>query len=132
MSEPEALSLNYKRTDSIALPQSAAETRFAIRTSDWERLKRNVAKCDHTDWLDFSGWSFCCFGISGSAFLSIIPLNLSEKVPAWMLPLYLCVGLFASVIGLALWAINQRLVKDRTTRLAEVRLDMTDIERGFQ
>lgn len=75
------LSLAYTRTDSVALPQSAAEKRFGIRMSDWERLKRHVTRCKNDFGSNLSGWYFFSFGVSATAFLSIIPFAKSTGVP---------------------------------------------------
>ena len=125
-------SLNYTRTDSVALPQSDAEKRFAIRMSDWERLKRQMSKCGDDYGLNLSGWYFCSFGIAGSAFLSIIPLSLSKEVPYWVVPLYVCVGIFSALLGGALLHVSRRAARERKSRLEEIGIDMGEIERGFQ
>ena len=123
--------LNYVRTDSITLPQSAAEARFAIRMSDWARLKRTVDRCDRGDGDSISGWYFCSFGITGSAGLSIIPLSLSTGVPSWAVPMYLSVAIFSLLLGLALVMVNHRLRSVKADHVVELKSDMTDIERGF-
>lgn len=135
MSDPhsaEAPTLNWTRTDSVALPQVAAERRFAIRMSDWERLKRQMERCNDDLGVNLSGWYFCSFGVAASAFLSIIPLGLSTGHPAWAIPLYTCVGIFAALLGVALVLVNWRITKDKKGRLTEIKVDMADIESGFQ
>src|SRR5947209_6161472 len=78
--------LPYTHTDSIVLPQSATEQRFAIRRTDWERLKRCVVTCKENQPSDYSGWYFLCFGISGSSLLAFVPLFFSTGVPTWAIP----------------------------------------------
>lgn len=136
MSEPAtpaspAGSLNYTRTDSVALPQSTAEKRLAIRMLDWERLKRHVAKCRANQESDLAGWYFFCFGFSGSAFLTIIPLELSEKVPSWAVPSYLAAAIGSLVLGIALVVVHRRSKKERADRIEELNIDMGEIEAGF-
>lgn len=124
--------LNYTRTDSIALPQSTSETRIAIRMSDWARLKRTIHRCKSDHHEGFSGWYFCSFGISGSAALSIIPLQLSSGVPLWTVPLYICICIFALVLGYVLWKIDQGRTANEAVQLQELQTEMTEIENGFQ
>jgi len=82
---PPSEALPYTHTDSIVLPQSATEQRFAIRRMDWERLKRCVTRCKQDHSLDYSGWYFLCFGISGSSFLAFVSLFFSTGVPTWII-----------------------------------------------
>jgi hypothetical protein len=123
--------LNYTRTDSVALPQSAAELRFAIRKSDWERLKRSIGKCRTGASPNLSGWYFCCFGVAASAIVSIIPLAVATGVPPWVVPAYWCVTVFATVLGVVLFVIDRRLGREKQDRLEELGIDMKDIESGF-
>jgi hypothetical protein len=121
----------YTRTDSVALPQSAAEMRFAIRRSDWERLKRSVELCGKEVLPNLAGWYFCFFGIGGSAMVSLYPLASATGVPTWVIPAYGCVTVFATVLGIVLMVIDRRLSHERKGRLDELGIDMNDIEDGF-
>lgn len=123
--------LTYTRNDSIALPQSAAENRFAIRMSDWQRLGRYVASCKKEMQPNLSGWYFLCFGVSGSAFLSIVPLAVATGLPAWVVPVYICVAIATLVLALVLVGISKWLHQQRTDRLEELRKEMSEIESGF-
>lgn len=131
MSDTQSGVLNYTRTDSVALPQSAAELRFAIRKSDWERLKRSIGKCRTGASPNLSGWYFCCFGVAASAIVSIIPLAVATGVPPWVVPAYWCVTVFATVLGVVLFVIDRRLGREKQDRLEELGIDMKDIESGF-
>lgn len=131
MSDPQAGLLNYTRTDSVAIPQSAAEMRFAIRKSDWERLKRNLLRCKSDISPNLSGWYFCCFGISGSAAVSMVPLVYATGLAGWVVPTYGCVTVAAGMVGIVLMKIDRRFGHERKDRLDEVGIDMKDIEDGF-
>jgi len=126
------LSLTYTRTDSVDLPQSAAEKRFAIRMSDWERLKRQLETCRDDFGSNLSGWYFCSFGVAASSILSIIPLALSTGVPVWAVPVYILISIFGTVLGVVLMLVERRAVRDKKGRIAEIGIDMSEIERGFQ
>lgn len=123
--------LTYTRNDSIALPQSAAENRFAIRMSDWQRLKRSIGKCKTGASPGLSGWYFCCFGVAASAIVSIIPLTIATGVQPWVVPTYWCVTIFATVLGIVLVVIDRRLGREKQDRLEELGIDMKEIESGF-
>lgn len=123
--------LTYTRTDSVALPQLAAEMRFAIRKLDWERLKRCVGRCEKEESANLAGWYFCCFGIGGSAGVSILPLTIATGVSSWVVPAYWCVTVFATALGIVLMLIDRRFSRERKGRVEELRVDMTDIEAGF-
>lgn len=130
MSDTPFGTLNYTRTDSVALPQSAAEIRFAIRKSDWERLKRNVGRCkDNSPTL--ADWYFCCFGIAGSSGVSIVPLLFAAGLPAWVVPAYGCTTAFAAVLGIVLLIVNRRVVRQRLDTVDDLSIDMKEIESGF-
>jgi hypothetical protein len=128
---PPSGSLTYTRNDSIALPQSGAENRFAIRRSDWLRLQRYVAPCKKDMEPTWSGWYFLCFGVSGSAFLSIVPLSVATGLPTWVVPTYWCVAGATFVLAVILYWISKWLCQQRTDRLDELRKEMSDIEAGF-
>jgi hypothetical protein len=121
----------YTRSDSVVLPQSEAEVRFAIRRSDWGRLKRCITICKSDAAPNLSGWYFFCFGIGGSTGVSILPLLTATGLAPWIVPAYCCMTGAAILLGLVLVAVNKYLNKKRGSRLDELEIDMGDIERGF-
>lgn len=124
--------LTYTRSDTIALPQSDAEKRFAIRMSDWQRLGRYVSSCKQNPEPSLAGWYFLFFGISGSAILTIIPLGSATGLPAWVVPAYVCVAVATLVLALALVTISKWLRQQRNGRLDELQEEMSEIEAGFR
>jgi hypothetical protein len=131
MSDAQAGILNYTRTDAVVMPQSAAEMRFALRKSDWERLKRNLGRCKEEVPSDLSGWYFCLFGVCGSAAASIISLAYAKGLPEWVVPAYYAVTIGSGILGFVLWKLDQKLCREKKDRLDELSLDMKDIENGF-
>lgn len=122
---------NFMHSDSVVLPQSEAEVRFAIRRSDWGRLKRCITICKRDSSPNLSGWYFFCFGIAASAGVSILPLFKATGLAPWIIPAYLCLTGAATIVGLVLVALNRYLNQNRGNRLDELEIDMGDIERGF-
>jgi len=124
-------SLRYTPTVSIAVPQSGVENRIGIRKADWLRIKRALTRCQNNSMPGRSGWYFCLFGISGSAFLTVIPLAFSTGLPSWVVPAYICVAIGSGIVGLALVLIDRKLKTIRSDRLAELKGEMEEIEASF-
>ena len=128
---PPVGSLTYTRSDSIDLPQSAAEARFAMRRSDWQRIKRQVNACKSDMTPGYSGWYFLCFGVAGSALLTLVPLYFAVGLPAWVMPFYFWSFMATAAMGGALFCISRKLRKERTERIDELKEDMSEIEACF-
>ena len=131
MSDKQQGTLSYTRTDSIAVPQSTTEQRFAIRKLDWDRVKRNMAKCKSDASTNLSGWYFTCFGIAASALLSIYPFSMATGISPWVIPAYWCAAGSFTIIGIVLLLLDWRLKREKRERLDELELDMKEIEQGF-
>ena len=123
--------LDYTHTDSIMLPQSAVERRFAIRKLDWERLKRCVASCKSEQISNYSGWYFLLFGISGSSVVAIVPLIFSTGLPSWVVPAYGALAIASLVLGVVIFKISKSLKTQNANRIKDLEMDMAGIESGF-
>jgi hypothetical protein len=78
-----------------------------------------------------AGVYFCLFGISGSAGLTLVPLFYAQGLPAWVVPLYVCVTGFGLLLALTLGALERRLKEVRSSRIEELNIDMREIETAF-
>src|SRR5579862_2116822 len=133
MPEPQVQtgSLTYTHSESIALPQRDAETRFAIRRLDWDRIKRQLAKCKDSKTGDYSGWAHCLFGVSASAGVSIVPLSWTGTMPSWVVPAYFAATVSAGLVGFILFLITKKNRKAQADRVEDLQSDMKDVEQTF-
>lgn len=123
--------LNWSRDESIAVPSPDSEGRMAIRCSDWARIKRklsDILKPPSRLQIVYS----ILFGVAGSSALSIIPLAIAKNLPAWVLPLYICVFLFSLVGGSVFVYVEKENLKKRRADIKEIETDMNEIESVFE
>src|SRR5208337_2696939 len=79
--------VNRDRTISIPSPDSDRE--MAIRCADWRMLERRLTVAASDPPKDYSTLYGIFFGLSGSAWLSLIPLAIIKNLPTWVLPSYI-------------------------------------------
>lgn len=71
---------------------------IGVSKSDWTRLKRKVDACkSNTDWWMNIGFTF--FGVAGSSLLSYLTIPMASE-SEWVRPVVICVGAFATLIGI--------------------------------
>lgn len=122
--------LNWKREDHILLPSVDQEKRMAIRVLDWERLKRKLSTVDEPIQKIAVVYSIL-FGVSASSGLSIIPLFMSEGLPAWVIPLYGCVCIFSLISAFIFVGIDWKFRSKKKSDIQEINKDFEDIESLF-
>lgn len=122
--------LNVKRQEQIALPSPKHEKRMAIRYSDWERVRRNLATALKPVPKLTEAYYFL-FGFAGSAFLSLLPLLYAEKLPAWVNPLFFLIFIFSLACGIIFVSLEKKLKGTSISNLDSIMTDMAEIEKVF-
>ena len=103
---------------------------FTIRKCDWKRVKRlvnNISKPSKFISIIYS----ILFGISGSAFLTLIPLNNSQNIESWVIPLYLIIAIASLLLAIILLIIEKKILKDETKTVNEINKEFVEIESLF-
>ena len=127
---PPEESLNWRRDESIDLPIPESEGRLAIRHQDWRRLKTRI-QCVENRGANLPIIYSILFGVSGSAGLSIIPLQATKDLPAWVVPLYVCIFIFSLICGLVFVFVERGLKSTRRTDKEAIIDEMVEIEGTF-
>jgi hypothetical protein len=129
VSEP-GETLNWQRSEPIALPAPAAEGRLAVRRSDWVRIRRCVRHLSAPT-SRLQTWYSLCFGFAISAGVSIVPLAASTGLPTWVVPAYVCSTVAALLLGLAVVWLDRSFDKKRKEQITDLDADMDDVEKAF-
>ncbi|MFX0204101.1 MAG: hypothetical protein ACFFCW_49010 [Candidatus Hodarchaeota archaeon] len=123
--------LNWKREEPIAVPSPSREKRMAIRCSDWERIKRRISQiADPIPKL--SVVYSILFGIAATSGLSILPIVVSQGLPSWVTPLYICIFLFSFLCGCVFVYVDRKFRSGRSSDIKDIKADMNDIEGMFE
>jgi hypothetical protein len=80
-------SIRVQREQTISMPSPDSERGMFIRFVDWKKLETRLTAAIETP-KDYSTLYGILFGLSGSAFLSLMPLGITKDLPAWVLPAY--------------------------------------------
>ena len=129
--EPLANSICIRREDPLVVPPQNSDRRIAIRVSDWRRIKANLSRAAEPT-PDFSGVYCALFGFSGSALLSAIPIALAHGLPAWVVPLHVCLIVFSSLCGWVMVRLSKHVRKFRRSSIAGILADVKEIDRTFE
>jgi hypothetical protein len=128
--ETQADKLVWERSDQIAVPAAEAEGRLAIREFDWKRLKSKVKRCSRPSSKLPVAYSIA-FGVSGSAFLSLIAIHNAEGLGAWVFPLYLITGIFSLLFGCACIYLESKNDSAATDESTDLLAEMEELEKMF-
>lgn len=122
--------LTWNREEKIAVPGDASERRYAIRYSDWSRVKRNVAQLTNRP-KNLPIWYGVLFGVAGSAGLSVVPVAAAQGLPTWVTPFYFPVFLFSLITGGVLVWLERTMTVQYGAQAESIQEEMADIEAMF-
>jgi hypothetical protein len=123
--------INWNQSTPIAVPTPTTEARFAIRRSDWNRIRRGLLRCKEPE-FNFSVWYSIFFGGAVSAGASIIPIGATKDLPVWVLPLYICGTGALTLLGAVFLLVDRYLKQQRRSQIEELDIDMHEIEQAFE
>ena len=126
--EPLANSICIRREDPLVVPPQNSNCRIAIRVSDWRRIKAKLSRAAAPA-QDFPGVYYALFGFSGSALLSAIQIALARGIPAWVVPLHVCLIVFSSLCGWVMVRLSKHVRKFRRSSIAGILADIKEIDR---
>lgn len=121
--------INWTRDEYIAVP-SLEKGLLAIRTSDWERLKRNCSRAaDPVPRLHI--WYSLLFGIGAASLLSLLTFSSAENLSPWVVPLHVLLTIFCLGGGGLLVFLDRKWHSRQRSQIEDIRSDMDDIEKMF-
>jgi hypothetical protein len=126
--EPLANSICIRREDPLVVPPQNSDCRIAIRVSDWRRITAKLSRAAAPA-QDFPGVYYALFGFSGSALLSAIQIALARGIPAWVVPLHVCLIVFSSLCGWVMVRLSKHVRKFRRSSIAGILADIKEIDR---
>jgi len=130
-SEPLANAPCIRRNDPLIVPPQSSDRRIALRVSDWHRIKARLSGLARPV-PDFAGVYYVLFGFSGSALLAALPIAVARGLPAWVLPLFLCLFLYSSLSAFLLVRANKHVRTAHQSTIAEILADIKEIDRTFK
>jgi len=68
------------------------------------------------------------FGISGSAFLTLIPLKNTSNLGTWVISLYLIIAIASLILAIIFLIVEKRLLKDESKSVGDINTEFEEIE----
>ena len=97
MNPPNSLNVTHETT--VDVPSAESNRGFVMLYTDWRRVKQRLKELpDETS--ETSAWYATAWGISATAFTSVIPLCFATGLPNWVAPAYVMLALGTLVLGL--------------------------------
>jgi len=116
----------------INVPTAQSELRFAIRASDWHRLKRRVAHLEDRA-PNVAAWYSIAFSIASSFAVSLFAILAGGgKTADWFTPGFLSVIVASLIVGFCLVSFERRLGLNTKRDLKELKTDMGEVESPFK
>ena len=116
----------WERQESIAVPSPGREGWFAIRASDWQRIRRRVSRATSRTAKLPVIYSIL-FGVAASSGLSIIPIASTEDLPSWVTPVYVCVCVFSFLTACVFVWFDNKNQSEKESELQHIQEDMEEI-----
>lgn len=123
--------LNLNSSEIIYVPSPDSRKRMAIRFTDWERIKRNISMLKENT-SNLPVFYSILFGISGTSWLTIIPLYYSQGLSPWVIPLYTCIAIFSLICGSVFVWVDHFVNINKKSKIEYIESDIKDIEKVFQ
>ncbi len=114
----------------VDFPSSDSEKRMAIRRSDWERLRRRIRRVAGPPSRLAIVYAIL-FGVAATALFSIYPMTLSQGVPTWVIPTYVCAFVFTFLFAWIFVWLDRKAQARSVSDISDVMQDMEDIEGAF-
>jgi len=124
-------SLVWETHQKVLVPPDDMEGRFGIRIADWKRIRQCASEAAGSP----RGWllmgASALFGIGASTLLSLIPLAGTPGSDPWVIPLYICVGVFSLLTAIVFTALDCQERKREKRWSERLKEDMADVESMF-
>jgi hypothetical protein len=114
----------------ISIPSPDSDREMAIRCADWKMLERRLTAASDLP-KDYSTLYGILFGLSGSAWLSLIPLAITKDLPAWVLPSYGALAFASLLCGIFTVFLSRDQRRTRRTMMTALLDDVKEIGGRF-
>lgn len=121
----------FKITEENVVYRPKTQGRLPITEADWNRLKR-IAAAIVPGRLLYQTVSNLAFGVSGSAFVTLVGYFFITDLPKWIFPATLGTLAVFSIIGLGFLALDGQQRKLIASSVAYLTSEMEELEKGFQ
>lgn len=118
------------RDRKISIPSPDSDLEMAIRCVDWKRLETRLTAASDPP-KDYSTLYGTLFGLSGSAWLSLIPLAHTKDLPAWVLPSFSAFAIACLFCGIFAVILSRDQRKTRKTMMTALLDDVREIGSRF-
>lgn len=113
--------LRVRRDLEISIPSPESDRLMSIRCADWNMLQRRLTAASDSP-KDYSTLYGTLFGLSGSAFITLIPIGMTKDLPSWIIPAYWIFAfafLFCGIFTVIISRDQRKLRKTAMTNLLE-------------
>lgn len=114
----------------ISIPSTDSDREMAIRCADWKMLERRLTAVSDPP-KDYSTLYGILFGLSGSAFLSLIPLAFAKDLPAWVFLAYTAFAIICLFCGAFTVFLSRDQRRTRKTMMTALLEDVREIGNRF-
>ena len=103
---------------------------IGVSKTDWERLRKKINSCkSKTDWWMNVG--FTMFGITCSAFFSLLTLPIDDSKSTWVPPTLICILIFSLLIGVLCLIAHYREGCFSTSNINDINDIVAEIENSL-
>jgi hypothetical protein len=118
--------LSYTTDGEVTVP--LIDSRWGIRKDDWNRLKRNINKCNQP-LSQYSRIMDIFTGIGITAFFTTITFYISKTViDSWVYAIFIVVFIFSCIIVYLFYYVSNHENNRKNSEIKEIKLDMDEIE----
>ena len=121
---------DFKFSQDYFVYKAKKEGVYPIKETDWSRIKRYVTGIIPNKSL-FQILASISFGVSVSAFFSLIGLYTAEKLDYWVMPTTYVIFFVSLIAGIGLLILDRQQNEMITYSTNDILTEMTEIERSF-
>ncbi len=123
-------SVRVRRDRTISIPSPDSDREMAIRCADWKMLEKRLTTASDPP-KDYSTLYGTFFGLSGAAWLSLVPLAFTKDLPTWILPAHTAFAVACLFCGIFTVVVNRDQRNTRKTMMTALLDDVKEIGNRF-
>lgn len=123
-------SILMPRTGRIIVPTENGEKRYAIRTIDWERLRRKIEHSEIPSRRTSNIYS-ALIGFCASTIMNYLSIYQSNEILPFVKAFYLCAIIFSAFGSYVFYKQDEENRRSYNRNVKEILTDMDDIESTY-
>ncbi|MFH1722750.1 MAG: hypothetical protein ABH950_09130 [Candidatus Altiarchaeota archaeon] len=122
---------NISMDETLVYPSLAAEKRYPVRKTDWDRLKRLLGQVRP----EANFWRAACplfAGIAVAAGSAAYSFSQTEGISPWVVSSYAACAIFAFILAVILFIRDKKDTESSSGDIKSIIKDIEEIEAGFE